>query len=63
MRMIRGLENWNYEKRLKEWSLFSLEMRRLSRDMITVLQYLKGYSEEDSDQLLFMSTQSCARRI
>lgn len=51
MRMIRGLENWNYEKRLKEWGLFSLEMRRLNRDMITVLQYIKGYSEEGSDQL------------
>lgn len=62
MRMIRGLENWNYEKRLKEWGLFSLEMRSLNRDMITVLQYIKGCSEEDilkSDQLFSMSTHCC----
>lgn len=56
--MIRGLE-----KRLKEWGLFSLEMRRLNRDTITVLQYIKGCSEEDSDQLFIMSTHYCTRRI
>lgn len=61
--MIRGLENWSYEERLKEWGLFSLEKRRLSRDMITVFQYIKGYSEEDSDQLFFMSAHCSTRRI
>ena len=61
--MIRGLENWSYEERLKEWGLFSLENRRLSRDMITVFQYIKGYSEEDSDRLFFMSTHCGIRRI
>jgi len=61
--MIRGLENWSYEERLKEWGLFSLEKRRLSRDMITAFKYIKGYSEEDSDQLFFVSTQYGTRRI
>lgn len=63
MRMIRGLENWSYEERLKEWGLFSLEKRRLSRDMITAFKYIKGYSEEDSDQLFLVSTQYGTRRI
>jgi len=31
--------------------------------MITVLQYIKGYSEEGSDQLYFMSTHCSTRRI
>lgn len=61
--MIRGLENWNYEERLKEWGLFSLEKRSLSRDMITVFQCMKDYSEEDSDQLFFMSTHHSIKRI
>lgn len=40
--MIRGLEHFSYEDKLKELGLFCLEKRKLHGDITVAFQYFKG---------------------
>ncbi|CAM4587742.1 unnamed protein product [Lepidochelys kempii] len=55
-RMIRGMENLSYERRLKELGLFSLTKRRLRGDMIAPYKYIRGINTEEGEELFKLST-------
>ena len=47
MEMLRGLEHLSYGETLREFISFSLEKRRLQRDLTEALEYLKAdYKQE-----------------
>ena len=57
MKMIKGLEHFTYEERLKEQGLLSLEKRRIQGDLIVAFQYLMGSYKQEGERL-FMRVDS-----
>ncbi|KFP98549.1 hypothetical protein N330_12840, partial [Leptosomus discolor] len=56
-KMVRGLEHFSYEDRLRELGLFSLEKRRLQGHLIVAFQYLKGAYKKAGEGLF---TRACS---
>jgi len=57
--MISGLEHLSCEERLRDLGLFSLDKRRLQRDLIAAFHYLKGAFKKDGDGLF---SEPCCNR-
>jgi len=60
-KMIRGLEHLPYKDRLMEIWLFSLEKRRLQRDLIAAFQYLKEAYRKAGEGLLIRASSDRTR--
>jgi len=58
--MIGGMEHLSCENRLRELGLFSLEKRRLQRNLIAAFQWLKWAFKKDGDR--FFSKACCDRK-
>lgn len=50
--MIRGMEHFSCEERLRELELFSLEKRGLWGNLFVAFQYLRGACKKDGEILL-----------
>ncbi|GAB0185633.1 hypothetical protein GRJ2_001028600 [Grus japonensis] len=62
-KMIRGLEHLSYEDRLRELGLFSLEKRRLQRDLRAAFQCLKGAYRKAGEGLFTRSWSDRTRSL
>ena len=57
-KLVKGLENLEYEERLEELKLFRLSDRRRRGDMITVYKMINGMTDIDFTTLFKLNTRS-----
>ncbi|CAM4662815.1 unnamed protein product, partial [Caretta caretta] len=62
MKMIRGLGHMTYEERLRELGLFSLQKRKVRRDLTAAFNYLKRSSKEDGARVFSVVADDRTRR-
>ncbi|ORD92985.1 hypothetical protein ECANGB1_2036 [Enterospora canceri] len=60
-KMIEGIRNFSYERRLKLLKLHSLERRRVRGDLIEVFKWVKGFNKGDVGKVLTISSQDRTR--
>ena len=60
-RLVKGLGNMFYKEWLRELGLFSLEKRRLQRDLIILYNHMKGGCTEDEASSFYCACSERAR--
>ena len=60
-KMIEGISNFSYERRLKLLKLHSLERCRVTGDLIEVFKCWKGFNKGDVGKVLTISSQDRTR--
>lgn len=63
MPLGKGLEHKSSEDWLREMGLFSLEQRRLRRDLLTLSDYLNGGWSQEQEMGQKEIASSCIRRV
>ena len=60
-KMIEGIRNFSFEKRLKLLKLHSLERRRIRSDLIELFKWVKGFNKGDVGKVFMISIQDRTR--
>ena len=60
--MVSGLKAADYEGRLKELGMISLEERRHQADMLYIYKVLTGREDVDKDQWFTIASETAAER-
>ena len=60
-KMIEGIRNFSYERRLKLLKLHSLERRKVMGDMIEVFKWVKGFNKREVGKVFTISSQDRTR--
>ena len=60
-KMIEGIRNFSYARRLKPLKLQSLERRRVRGNLIEVFKWLKGFNKGDVGKVLTINSQDKTR--
>ena len=60
-KMVEGIRNFSYERKLKFLKLHSLERRRVKSDLIEIFKWVKGFNKGYVGKVLMISSQDRIR--